>query len=76
MKNNIFVGPKNETIHGLKILLTQITQWCDYIEVVMNTKNVKPNKNSESSASLNQSIFPFLICDISLPQYQTGPVQF
>ena len=32
MKNNIFVGPKNETICGLKLLLDQRTQWCDYIE--------------------------------------------
>ena len=32
MKNNIFVGPKNETICGMKLLLNQRTQWCDYIE--------------------------------------------
>ena len=25
---------------------------------------------------MNQSIFPFKICDISLPQYQTGSVYF
>ena len=35
MKNTIFVGPNNETIFGLKIMLTQRTQWCDYIEEVM-----------------------------------------
>ena len=45
MKNIIFVGIKNEKNRGLKILLTQRTQWCDNIEEVMNTKNVKPNKN-------------------------------
>ena len=32
MENTIFVGPKNETIRGLKILLNQRTQWCYYIE--------------------------------------------
>ena len=32
IKNTIFVGPKNETILGLKLILTQITQWCDHIE--------------------------------------------
>ena len=32
MKNTLFGGPKNETIHGLKLMLNQITQWCDYIE--------------------------------------------
>ena len=44
MKNNIFVGPKNETIRELKIMLNQRTQWCDYIEEVMNIENVSPNK--------------------------------
>ena len=32
MKNTISVGLKNETISGLKIMLTQRTKWCDYIE--------------------------------------------
>ena len=31
IKNTICFGPKNETICGLKILLNQRTQWCDYI---------------------------------------------
>ena len=42
----------------------------------MNITNVKPNNNSESSASLNQSSFPFQVCDISLPQDQDGSVYF
>ena len=68
MKNNIFVGPKNETIRGLKLLLNQRTQWYDYIEEVMKITNVKPNKNSEYLASFNQPRSPFQIFDISLPQ--------
>ena len=46
MKNTIFVGPKNETICGLELLLNQRTQWCDYIEEIINITNVKPNNNS------------------------------
>ena len=42
----------------------------------MKITNVNPNNNSESSASLNQSRFPFQICDISLPQDQTGSIYF
>ena len=68
MKNTIFVGPKNGTIFRLKLLLYQIIQQCDYIEEVMKITHVNPNNNSESLASLNQSSFPFRICDISLPQ--------
>ena len=76
MKNTIFVGLKNETIRGLKLMLNQRTKWCDSIEKGMKITNVKPNNNSESSASLNQSRFPFRICGISLPQDQTGSVFF
>ena len=76
MKNTVFVGPKDEAIYGLELLLNQITQWCDYIEEVTKITKVNPNNNSESSASLNQSSFPFKICDISLPQDQTGSVYF
>ena len=76
VKNTIFVGPKNETIIGLKLLLNQRTQWYDYIEEVMKITNVNPNNNSEYSASLNQSSFPFGICDISLPQDKTGSAYF
>ena len=56
----------------MKLLMNQRTQWCDNIKELMKITNVKPNKNSKSSASLNQSRFPFQICDISLPQDQTG----
>ena len=42
----------------------------------MRITNVNPEKNSESSASLNKSSFPFQICDIPLPQDQTVSVYF
>ena len=76
MKNDIFVGPNNETIRGLKLLLNQRTRWCDYNEEVTNITNGNPNNNYEYSVSLNQSIFLSIICDISLPQDQTGYVYF
>ena len=42
----------------------------------MKITYVNPNNNSESSDYFNQSRFPFIICDISLPQDQTGYVYF
>ena len=57
-------------------MLTQITQWCDYIKEVMNITTVNPNNSSEYSASLKQLSFPFRICDVSLPQDETGSVYF
>ena len=52
------------------------TQWCDYIEEVTKITKVNPNKCFESSASLNQSRFPFRICDVLLPQDQNASVFF
>ena len=57
-------------------MLNQRTQWCDYIKEVTKIKNFNPDNNSESSASLNKSSFPFRICYISLPQHQTGSIYF
>ena len=74
MKNTIFVGPNIETFHRLKLLLNQITQWCDYIEEAMNITNVNRNNNSESPDFLNQSRFLFRVCDISLPQDKIGSI--
>ena len=57
-------------------MLSKRTQRCDCIEEVTKITNFNPNNNSGSSASLNQSRFPFRICDISLPQDKTGSVYF
>ena len=76
MKNTILVGPKNETTHGLKLLLNKRTNWCYYIEEVMKITNGNPNNDSESLDSLNQYRFPFRTCDISLPQDTTGYIIF
>ena len=75
-KNTILVCQKNETICRLKLLLNEITQCCDYIEEVTNITNIHPNNYSEYLASLNKSSISFNICDISLPQDQTGSVYF
>ena len=42
----------------------------------MKIKNSKPNNNYEFLAYLNQSSFPFRICDITLPQDQTASMYF
>ena len=74
IKDTLFVGPRNKNNCGLKLMLAQITQWCNYIEEIMKITNVKPNINYKSLAYLNQYIFTFQICDIYLPQYQNGSV--
>ena len=60
----------------MKLLLNQRTQCCDYIEEVINIKNINPNNYSGSSDYLIKSSISFQICDISLPQDQTGSIYF
>ena len=77
MQNTTFVGPKNNTIHALKRLLTQRTQWCDYFEEITRITTIAPSDYQEgqstpSTSTMNQSTYPFRISDIALPQDQTG----
>ena len=83
MKNIIFIGSKSETIHALKHLLMQRTQWCDYIDKVIKNTSITPSDSQgedestfSSTSRMNQSAYPFQISDIALPQDQTGCVFF
>ena len=75
MKNTIFVGPNNDTIYALKRMLTQRTQWCDYIEEVIRITSINPREEEVTNA-MNLATYPFRIFDIELPQNQTGYVYF
>ena len=76
-KDTIFVGDKNDAIAALKALLTQKTQWTDYMEEVLSLTTI----NSDASVGPNQirrvftpSSFPYRIRDSALPQCNTGHV--
>ena len=49
-KDTIFVGDKNDTIAAQKALLTQKTQWTDYMEEVLSLTTI----NSDTSVGPNQ----------------------
>ena len=79
MENTIFVGPKNESIKGLKCLLTYRTQWCEYMDEVLKITTIKRDDDTDIDIDhqvMNQRSYPFRICDISLPQDRTGYVYF
>ena len=80
MKNTIFVGQKQETIRALKRLLTHRSQWSEYIDEVLDITTIHNESNTgeevTGNLTLDQTNFPFRICDISLPQDQTGYVYF
>ena len=72
-KDSIFVGPKNETLQAFRDLLTKKTQWSDYIENVLDLVTV--NTTSEYRPRvMTQTTFPYRICDVSLPQCNSGYV--
>ena len=78
-KNLIFVGSKNETINALVEVIQMKSQWTDYMEEVLNlitirNGNTNDNEQAESPRhrQLTQSHYPFRICDVVLPQCNTG----
>ena len=82
-KDTIFVGNKADTIEALKSILTKKTQWCDYIERVLELITINSDTNANTTNQhenylplMSQETYPFRICDISLPQCRTGFVYF
>ena len=49
-KKSIFVGPKNDTLSAFRMLLLKKTQWCDFIEEVLElvTINCSSEENNHS----------------------------
>ena len=77
-KNMTFVGNKTDTLNVLLIILMKRNSWSDYMYQVrkiitlisFHTKeDIPPQKMSQGKYRLR-------ICDISLPQYNTGFVCF
>ena len=74
-KDTIFVGDKNDTLAALKNLLTRKTQWTDYMEEVLQLITVGVNTHVlPARRVMTQATFPYRICDVSLPQCNTGYV--
>ena len=77
-KNIIFVGDQNDTIEALSELIKLRTQWTDYMEEILNlitiydTVNDDTNQVIVNQRSLSQQTYPFRICDVPLPQCNTG----
>ena len=70
----IFVGDKNGTLAALRELLTTKTQWMDYMEDVLELITINSDNNEEPVRNrvMGQQSFPFRICDVILPQCNTG----
>ena len=69
----IFVGDKEATLDALVALLQCRTQWVDYTEKILRvvTINGEDGINEEFEMNeivLDQTIFPYRLHDVSLPQ--------
>ena len=78
--NTIFVGNKNETIKALSRLIRQKNQYTDYMESILDLVTVNltndDRDNGTSRTIYQPTNYPFRICDISLPNCNTGFVYF
>lgn len=72
----IFVGDKNDTLKALKDLLTRKTQWTDFMEEILRliTINNTSDNHTTRTRTFTQQTFPYRVCDVSLPQCNTGYV--
>ena len=71
-KNTFFVGDKNYTIAAVKYLLTRKTQQYYCMEYILRIITINSNDwELLERRVMTQESFPFSICDVSLPQYNT-----
>ena len=76
-KNLIFVGDKKESVDACAELIQTRAQWTDYMESILNIVTVNNNNNQSEHQSSIPSInpttnYPYRICDLPLPQCNTG----
>ena len=65
----IFVGNKSDTLTALVMLIQTRTQFAEYMEHILN---VLTHTANQPVPVIDQAIFPFRVCDITLPQDRSG----
>ena len=74
-KNTVVVGEKNYTIAAMEYLLTRKSQQSDCMEEIFCIITIDSDEEALPSIILTtQATYPYCICDVSLPQYNTGHV--
>lgn len=73
--NTIFVGDCNSTINALASLIQQKSQWTDYMEKVLDIVTINSDARDEGeNFFIHTRTYPYRICDIPLPDCNTGYV--
>ena len=77
--DTIFVGDKEDTLDALVYLLKYCTQWIDYMEALLCIVTINDNDSDfheerNNNPVMDQSTFPFLITDFTVPEDSSGYV--
>ena len=75
-KDVICVGDKEGTLDALVELIQRRTQYTDYMEVVLDLVTVNTEEQCDGIREMTHSTHSFRICDLSLPECNTGFVYF
>ena len=67
--NIIFVGNKNDTLDALVMLIQTRTQFAEYMEHILNVLTRTANN---PVSIINHTTFPFRVCDVRLPEDNSG----
>ena len=76
-KDKIFVGDKEATLYALVALLQCSTQWKDYMEKILRVVKINGEDEINEELEINeivldQSILPYRLRGVSIPQDNTG----
>ena len=67
-----FVGDKMETINALSSLIRTSNQWMNYMENILEMGCINRESVNTQVSVFNHQECPFRICDMSVPQCNTG----
>lgn len=70
-KKTIFVGDKTETLRAFRSLLLKRTQWTDFMEHILSVITINSLRH-EIVQYATPEHYPFQVCDMELPQCNTG----
>ena len=68
----IFVGDKTETIKALSSLIRTSNQWMNYMENILEIGSMNRESGNSKISIFNHQDFPFRLCDIVVPNCNTG----
>ncbi len=70
--NIIFVGNRHDTVKALASLIRNTNQWMNYMEQILEMACLNSTSNESQISTFHHQQWPFRLCDMPLPQCNTG----